>query len=93
MKPCSFRIRWIPGAAILAALSACGGTVTRESTGEYIDGTAITARVKAELANDIKTRASEVNVETFKGPVQLSGFASTVEERREAAAIARLVKG
>ncbi|WPG40894.1 BON domain-containing protein [Variovorax sp. EBFNA2] len=44
------------------------------------------------MATDAKVRAREVNVETFKGRVQLSGFASTVEERREAAAIARSVR-
>lgn len=93
MKSGPLAIRWIAGAIVLAALTACGGTPTRESTGEYIDDTAITTRVKAKLATDAKARAREVNVETFKGRVQLSGFASTVEERREAAAIARSVKG
>jgi hyperosmotically inducible protein len=93
MKQGFGKTRWIAAATVLAALTACGGTPTRESTGEYIDDTAITARVKAKLATDAKASAREVNVETFKGRVQLSGFASTVEERRHAAAVARTVKG
>ncbi|MDB6168677.1 MAG: putative phospholipid-binding domain protein, partial [Verrucomicrobia bacterium] len=54
--------------------AACSSTATRESTGEYVDDSAITAKVKAALIHDETVKAGQVNVETFKGVVQLSGF-------------------
>lgn len=79
----------------LAALfmAACAGTATKESTGEYIDDTAITAKVKAVLLGDSEISGWRINVETFKGAVQLSGFANSLAERRKAVTLARGVKG
>lgn len=79
----------------LAALfmAACAGTATKESTGEYIDDTAITAKVKAVLLGDSEISGWRINVETFKGVVQLSGFANSLAERRKAVTLARGVKG
>lgn len=77
----------------IALLAACASTRTSESTGEYLDDTAITTKVKAQLINDKEISAREVNVETFKGVVQLSGFVSSNTDMDRAIQIARNVKG
>lgn len=79
--------------ALVVALAACAGTRTKESTGEYIDDSVITSQVKAALIADPVTKARQIEVETFKGTVQLSGFVSTTEEKDKAGKIAREVKG
>ncbi|MFT3830802.1 MAG: BON domain-containing protein [Opitutaceae bacterium] len=71
----------------------CAATATRESTGEYIDNSAITARVKTALASDELVKAREVHVETFRGSVQLSGFVSTDTEKKRAEQLAAGVPG
>ena len=58
----------------VASLTGCASTPTKEGTGEYIDDSVITAKVKASLFNEPTLKATEINVETFKGDVQLSGF-------------------
>jgi len=78
---------------LILAFASCAATRTKESTGEYVDDSSITAKVKAELVNDPVTKAREISVETFKGVVQLSGFVSTSEEKDRAGEIARGVKG
>jgi hyperosmotically inducible protein len=90
----------LPMCALLFALAGgavlqtgCGSTATRQSTGEYIDDATITAKVKAALASDDLVKAREVNVETYKGVVQLSGFVSTVAERTQAGLVASGVTG
>ena len=75
------------------ALAACAGTPTRESTGEYIDDTLITSKVKALFVDSKEVSAAAVNVETFKGVVQLSGFAHSENERRKAEQLATEVQG
>jgi osmotically-inducible protein OsmY len=72
---------------------ACAGTAKQESTGEYIDDTVLTSRVKSVLLNDPAVSGLAVNVETFKGVVQLSGFVKSVAERNRAVQLARDVKG
>lgn len=74
-------------------LGACAGTPSRESTGEYIDDTAITSKVKAALLKDKQVSGLAISVETFKGTVQLSGFANTAEERARAVELAQAVPG
>ncbi|MBI4995676.1 MAG: BON domain-containing protein [Rhodocyclales bacterium] len=85
----------LTGTALLAAalLAACGSTPSRESTGEYIDDTAITTKVKAALVADKSVKATNVSVETFKGTVQLSGFADNTTEIARAVEIASKVAG
>lgn len=77
----------------LLMLFACAPTATREGTGEYVDDTVITTKVKAALAADPAVKATEVNVETFRGVVQLSGFISGAEARQRAIEVARTTKG
>lgn len=71
----------------------CGATSTREGTGEYLDDTVITTKVKAAILNTTSLKVSEINVETFKGVVQLSGFVSSAEDINTAVRVARQVTG
>jgi len=80
-------------ASVLVSVVACAPTPTREGTGEYIDDSVITSKVKAAFAADPTVKATEVKVETFKGTVQLSGFIDNQESARRAVEIARGVKG
>jgi hyperosmotically inducible periplasmic protein len=73
--------------------SGCASTETRESTGEYVDDTVITTKVKAAYARDKTVGAMRVQVETFKGVVQLSGFVDTAEEKMKAEQIAAGISG
>ena len=78
---------------LVVALFGCASTRTQEGTGEYFDDTMITTRVKAAIFNEPGLKSSEINVETFKGQVQLSGFVSSEEDIRKAVALARDTKG
>jgi hyperosmotically inducible protein len=71
----------------------CAGSPTQESTGEYLSDTWITTKVKAALVDDSIVKATEVNVETFKGAVQLSGFVSSAEAMNQAVIVARRIEG
>lgn len=81
--------------AILASvvLVACAPTAQREGTGEFIDDSLITGKVKAALVADPELKAYEINVETFKGMVQLSGFVAAPEHIPKAVALARNIGG
>jgi hyperosmotically inducible periplasmic protein len=71
----------------------CAATSTRQSTGEMVDDTAITAKVKTALIKDDTVKARDVKVETYKGTVQLSGFVDTAEQKSLAATLAAGVPG
>lgn len=79
--------------AILALLVGCASTSQQEGTGEYIDDTIITTKVKAAIFNEPTLKSTEINVETFKGVVQLSGFVSSHADINKAVEVARGVKG
>jgi osmotically-inducible protein OsmY len=79
--------------AMLILLVGCASQPDRASTGEFIDDTAITAKVKAALVADKEVSALSVNVETFRGVVQLSGFADNQAEITRAVSVARGVSG
>jgi hyperosmotically inducible periplasmic protein len=79
--------------ACAVLLSACAGSPTQSSTGQYIDDAWITTKVKAAFVEDKSVDATNINVETFKGTVQLSGFANSVAEAERAVAKAWDVKG
>ena len=80
-------------AILLGSLLGCASTATQEGTGEYIDDSIITAKVKAEIFSDSSLKSAEINVETFKGVVQLSGFVNSREAIDRAVTLARDVKG
>jgi osmotically-inducible protein OsmY len=71
----------------------CASTATQEGTGEYVDDTWITTKVKAEIFQDASLKSAEINVETFKGVVQLSGFVNSQADINKAVEVARRVKG
>ena len=74
-------------------LAACAGSPTSESTGEVIDDSLITTKVKTALLADTRVRGRDVHVETFKGRVLLSGIVASPEERQTAERIARQTSG
>lgn len=80
-------------AIALTTVAGCASTQRHESTGQYIDDTAITTSVKAAIFNEPGLKSSEINVETFKGRVQLSGFVSTRDKAERAVQVAQTVKG
>ncbi len=80
-------------AVLLATLLGCAGTFSQESTGAYLDDSVITTKVKAAIFDDASLKSAEINVETYKGVVQLTGFVSTRANIDRAVVIARGVKG
>jgi len=78
---------------VLASLLGCASTAKQEGTGEYVDDTVLTGKVKAAIFNDPSLKSAEINVETFKGVVQLSGFVNSREDINKAIQVARGVKG
>lgn len=78
---------------VLLVSLGCAGTSSRESTGEYIDDSVITTRIKEAIFREPTLKSSEINVETFKGVVQLSGFVNSAGDMDKAVEIARGVKG
>ena len=92
MKLLKFISTIIP-AVMLATLLGCASTAKHEGTGEYIDDAVITTKVKAEIFEEPGLKSAEINVETFKGVVQLSGFVSSQANIDKAVQVARAVKG
>lgn len=80
-------------AIALASAAGCASTSKQEGTGEYVDDTVITAKVKAAILNEPTLKSAEINVETFKGVVQLSGFVSSQAAANKAVEVSRTVKG
>lgn len=77
----------------LVFVVGCASTSTQEGTGEYIDDSVITTKVKAAVFNEPSLKVAEINVETFKGVVQLSGFVGSNDSANKAIALARGVAG
>ncbi len=80
-------------AVLLVSLLGCASTSTREGTGEYVDDSVITAKVKTAIFKEPSLKVAEINVETFKGTVQLSGFVGSRADMNKAVEIARSVGG
>ena len=76
-----------------AVVGGCSSTPTQQSAGQAVDDGVVTAKVKAALVSDPVTKAHQINVETFQGTVQLSGFVETDEARTRALQLARDVQG
>ena len=89
----SNRIAAFISAIALASLLGCAPTPTKEGTGEYFDDTVITTKVKSAILNEPTLKSAEINVETFKGAVQLSGFVASRAAVDKAVEVARGVKG
>ena len=80
-------------ALMLTSVVGCATNSKTESVGQYVDDSVITTGVKAAILNDPALKVSEINVETYKGVVQLSGFVAAQDSIAKAAAAARTVKG
>jgi osmotically-inducible protein OsmY len=78
---------------LLFAVAGCASTSKSEGTGEYVDDTVITSKVKAEIFNEPALKSREINVETFKGVTQLSGFVTSQADVNKAVEVASRVKG
>ena len=87
------RLTTLVAIAFMAMALGCASTAKQEGTGEYFDDTVVTTKVKAAILNEPTLKSAEINVETFKGVVQLSGFVSAPGDINKAASVARSVKG
>ena len=87
--------RWgtLLGVVLMATALGCASTAKQEGTGEYVDDTVITTKVKAAILNEPTLKSAEINVETFKGIVQLSGFVSSAAAEKTAVSVASKVGG
>jgi osmotically-inducible protein OsmY len=75
------------------ALAGCAGSPTTKSTGNVIDDSVIATKVKTKMIEDPVVKALDIQVETFKGTVQLSGFAASQDQIDRAVVIARNTAG
>ena len=83
----------LAGILLMATALGCASTAKQEGTGEYVDDTVITGKVKAAIFNEPTLKSAEINVETFKGVVQLSGFVTSAAAESTAVAGAGKVGG
>ena len=79
--------------ALITAFVGCASTPKKESTGEYVDDSTITTKVKSAILGDSALKVFQINVETFKGEVQLSGFVDSAAAKQKAGEVARGVGG
>jgi osmotically-inducible protein OsmY len=79
--------------ALMVSALGCGSTPQQSSTGQYIDDTAITTKVKTGIFNEPSLKSGQITVETYKSVVQLSGFVDSAASMDKAVAIARSVQG
>lgn len=80
-------------AVALVTMAGCASTSKHQGTGEYIDDSLVTGKVKAAILNEPTLKSAEINVETFKGVVQLSGFVNSKADMQTAVAVTKTVKG
>ena len=93
MKKRTIVIQYLVLLMLIATFAACSSTRTHESTGEYVDDSVITTKVKSLLAEDDFLKSFQISVETYKGVVQLSGFVNSQKAVEKAAELAWSVKG
>jgi osmotically-inducible protein OsmY len=79
--------------ALMAFLLGCASTSKQEGTGEYFDDTVVTTKVKTAILNEPSLKSAEINVETFKGVVQLSGFVNSQVDINKAVEVVSRVNG
>jgi osmotically-inducible protein OsmY len=87
------KLATLAGVLLMATALGCASTRTQEASGEYVDDTVITGKVKTAIFNEPTLKSVEINVETFKGVVQLSGFVSSRAAETTAVAVASNVGG
>jgi hypothetical protein len=79
--------------AFVPAFMGCAATQKHESTGEYVDDSVLTTKVKAAILEEASLTTIQIKVETFKGVVQLSGFVDSAEHVTRAGEVAARVRG
>jgi BON domain len=79
--------------ALLISFLGCASTQTHESTGQYVDDSVITTKVKSAIFNEATLKTLQINVKTYKGVVQLSGFADSTQSISKAGEVAGSVGG
>ena len=87
------RLSLLVAATSLTLLMGCAATSKSEGTGQYIDDSVITTKTKAAIFNDANLKATEINVETYKGRVQLSGFVKSQADINHAVELAKTIEG
>jgi osmotically-inducible protein OsmY len=85
-------LRLIACFALLTAFAGCAGTQKKESTGQYVDDSVITTKVKSAIFGDPSLKSMQINVKTYKGVVQLSGFVDSQKSVSTAGEVARGVQ-
>ncbi len=93
MKKRKIVISFIVALMMIATFAACASTQKKEGTGEYIDDSVITTKVKSQLASDDFLKSFQISVESRKGIVQLSGFVDSKKAVDKAGQITRGVEG
>ena len=93
MRSIARTVASLAGILFVAVALGCASTAKQEGTGEYFDDTVITTKVKGAIFDEPTLKSAEINVETFKGVVQLSGFVSSKAAENTAVAVARKVPG
>jgi osmotically-inducible protein OsmY len=93
MKSITRKLASLAGVVLMATALGCASTSKTEGTGEYMDDTVITTKVKAAILDEPTLKSAEINVETFKGVVQLSGFVSSRDAESKAVTVASHVGG
>jgi osmotically-inducible protein OsmY len=93
MSKLNFILRLLISLVLVVSVAGCAGGKTYESTGEHLDDSAITSKVKTSILTDPKLKFFQISVATFKGNVQLSGFVDSSGMATRAAEVARKVKG
>ena len=89
----SRRVKFLVCIGLITLLLGCAGTQHRESTGEYVDDSVITTKVKAAIFDEPSLKVFQISVETFKGVVQLGGFVNSEQIVRKAGEVAGRVEG
>lgn len=85
-------VKLLVGIGLIIAFLGCAATQTRESTGQYVDDSVITTKVKTAIFNEDSLKMLQINVKTFKGVVQLSGFVDSAQSVKKAGEVARSVE-
>ena len=93
MSKLNLILRILISLILVVSIAGCAGGKTHESTGEYLDDSAITTKVKSSILGDSKLKVFQISVQTFKGIVQLSGFVNSSEVSARATELTRTVKG
>src|SRR3990172_9053483 len=93
MKTSQLMVALVLAGLLAGPMAACSSTSTRESTGEYLDDSAVSNKVRAEFIGDKDLNIFQIDVTTYKGVVQLSGFVTSASIKARAGTVAAGVEG